>query len=114
VSGYIESFKLRPRPDERFEYEQFGSEIAMSGVRIAVKATGFRAPVTLTPDGLVFTYTRNGSSVLARGITSRQAEISAMDLSNNALLIGAIIESTVCRFVCIRTARIYDDNLFEQ
>ena len=40
VSGYIESFKLRPRPDERFEYEQFGSAIAMSGTRIAVTATG--------------------------------------------------------------------------
>jgi hypothetical protein len=31
VSGYIESFKLRPRPDERSEYEQFGSSVAMSG-----------------------------------------------------------------------------------
>jgi hypothetical protein len=37
-----------------------------------------------------------------------------MGLSNNALLIGAVIEATVCRFVCVRTARIYDDNLFEQ
>ena len=72
VSGYIESFKLRPRPDERFEYEQFGSAIAMSGARIAVTATGFRPPVRIQPEGLVFTYTRNGSSVLARGITSRQ------------------------------------------
>jgi hypothetical protein len=114
VSGYIESFKLRPRPDERFEYEEFGSEIAMSGARIAVKAIGSRPPVRITPDGLVFTYTRNGSSVLARGITSRQAEISAMGLSNNALLIGAVVDATVCRFVCVRTARIYDNNLFEQ
>jgi hypothetical protein len=114
ASGYIESFKLRPRPDERFDYEEFGSEIAMSGARIAVKAIGARPPARLTPDGLVFTYTRNGSIVLARGITSRQAEISAMGLSNNALLIGAIIEATVCRFVCVRTARIYDNNLFEQ
>jgi hypothetical protein len=114
VSGYIESFKLRPRPDERSEYEQFGSAIAMSGARIAVMATGFQAPVRITPAGLVFTYTRNGSSVLARGIASRQAEISAIGLSNNALLFGAIIEETVCRFICIREAFIYDDNLFEQ
>jgi hypothetical protein len=113
VSGYIESFKLRPRPDERFEYQNFGSAIAMSGARIAVVATGFAPPIRITPDGLVFTYTRNGSSVLALGITSRQAEISAMGLSNNALLIGAVINSTVCRFVCVRTARIYDDNLFD-
>ena len=113
VSGYIESFKLHPRPDERSQYEEFGSEIAMSGARIAIKATGFRPPVRITPDGLVFTYTRNRSSVLARGITSRQAEISAMGLSNNALIIGAIIEATVCRFVCVRTVRIYDNNLFE-
>ena len=114
VSGYIESFKLRPRPDERFEYEGFGSEIAMSGARIAVKATGFRPPVRILPEGLVFTYVRNGSSVLAHGITSRQAEITAMGLSNNALLIGAYLDQESCRFVCVRTARIYDNNLFEQ
>ena len=84
VSGYIESFKLRPRPDERFEYEQFGSAIAMSGARIAVTATGFAAPVRIQPDGLVFTYTRNGSSVLARGITSRQGPVTAMGLSKRA------------------------------
>ena len=114
VSGYIESFKLRPRPDERFEYEQFGSAIAMSGARIAVTATGFAAPVRIQPDGLVFTYTRNGSSVLARGITSRQAPVTAMGLSNNALLIGAYIDTTTCRWVCVRVARIYDNNLFEQ
>jgi hypothetical protein len=114
VSGYIESFKLRPRPDERFEYEQFGSAIAMSGARIAVVATGRLPEARLSPQGLAFTYTRNGSSVLARGITSRQAEITGMGLSNNALLIGAIIDEDICRFVCFRTARIYDDNLFEQ
>lgn len=37
-----------------------------------------------------------------------------MELSNNALIIGAIVDSTICRFVCVRIARIYDDNLFEQ
>ena len=108
VSGYIESFKLRPRPrpDERSKYEEFGSEIAMSGARIAVKATGFQDPNgATTPDGLVFTYTRNGSSVLARGITSRQSLITGMGLSNNALRIGAIIDQTSCRFVCVRVAR---------
>jgi hypothetical protein len=113
ASGYIESFKLRPRPDERFEYEEFGSAIAMSGARIAITATGRRAEGRTLPDGLVFTYTRNGSSVLARGITSRQAQITAMALSNNALLIGAYEDSTTCRFICVRVARIYDDNLFE-
>jgi hypothetical protein len=114
VSGYIESFKLRPRPDERFEYEQFGSAIAMSGARIAVTATGWQPPVTIQPEGLVFTYTRNGSSVLARGIASRQGPVTGMGLSNNALLIGAFVDTTSCRFVCVRVARIYDDNLFEQ
>jgi hypothetical protein len=33
-----------------------------------------------------------------------------MGLSNNALLIGAVIDATVCWFVCVRTARIYDNN----
>ena len=46
-------------------------------------------PARIQPDGLVFTYTRNGSSVLARGITSRQGPVTGMGLSNNALLIGA-------------------------
>ena len=62
----------------------------------------------------MFTYTRNGSSVLALGITSRQAEIGAMGLSNNALLIGAYSDTTTCRWLCERVVRIYDDNLFEQ
>ena len=114
VSGYIESFKLRPRPDERFEYEDFGSEIAMSGARIAVTAIGPRPQATLFPKGLAFTYTRNGSSVLALGITSRQGQVTAMGLSNNALLIGAYFDTTTCRWLCERVARIYDDNLFEQ
>lgn len=114
VSGYIESFKLRPRPDERSEYEQFGSSIAISGARIAVIATGFLNPNGgTTPEGLAFTYTRNGSSVLARGIASRQGPVTAMGLSNNALLIGAFADTTSCRFVCFREAFIYDDNLFE-
>ena len=68
----------------------------------------------LSREGLGFTYTRNGSSVLALGIASRQAEITAMGLSNNELLIGAIDSEGACRpFVCFRAARIYDDNLFE-
>jgi hypothetical protein len=116
VSGYIESFKLRPRPDERFEYEQFGSAIAMSGARIAVTATGWDAPSSGgQPQGLVFTYTRNGSSVLARGIASRDnGPVTGIGLSNNALLIGAFHGQLSCRFACDRVARIYDDNLFEQ
>ena len=113
VSGYIESFKLRPRPDERFEYEQFGSAIAMSGARIAVTATGPLPQALLLPEGLVFTYTRNGSSVLARGIASDQGQVTAMGLSNNALLIGAYSDTTTCRWLCERVVRIYDDNLFE-
>jgi hypothetical protein len=85
----------------------------MSCARIAVTATGF-AVGRIQPDGLVFTYTRKGSSVLARGITSRQWPVTAMGLSNNALLIGAFIDQTSCRFVCVRLARICDNNLFEQ
>jgi len=40
--------------------------------------------------------------------------VTGMGLSNNALLIGALIDRESCRFVCFRIARIYDDNLFEQ
>jgi hypothetical protein len=83
--------------------------------RTVVIATGFLDPNgATTAEGLAFTYTRNGSSVLARGIASRQSLITGMGLSNNALLIGALIDRESCRFVCFRIARIYDDNLFEQ
>jgi hypothetical protein len=85
----------------------------MSGARIAVTATGRRLESAQLPDGLVFTYTRNGSSVLALGITSRQGQVTAMGLSNNALLIGAYLDNSTCRQLCERVARIYDDNLFE-
>src|SRR6185503_10061959 len=29
--GYVESFKLRPRPDELFKYQDFGYRVAMMG-----------------------------------------------------------------------------------
>src|SRR5688572_5417010 len=54
----------------------------------------------------VFTYTRNGSGVLARGITSRQGPVTGMGLSNNALLTGAFIDQLSCRFVCVRIAHL--------
>jgi hypothetical protein len=113
AAGYVESFRLRPRPDERFEYEEFGSHIEMSGTRIAVVATGADPAVSILKEGLVFTYTRNGSSVLARGIATGALEITAMGLSNGTLLIGANVDDR-CPFGCLGSAFFYNVNLFRQ
>jgi hypothetical protein len=116
VAGrYVESFKLRPRPDERFEYQEFGSAIAMFGQRIAISATGPGLVISAFPDGLVFTYTRDGSSVIARGLAAEDGQfvITALGLANNWLLVGANDDFT-CPFGCIGAAHIYDVNRFRQ
>ena len=113
VSGYIESFKLRPRPDERFEYEEFGSEIAMSGTRIAIKATGFRPPVRIHPMASS-SLTRAMARAYSRAASHPARVRSPQWVCRTTRCSSARLSNDICRFVCVRTARIYDDNLFEQ
>jgi hypothetical protein len=116
VAGrYVESFKLRPRPDEKFEYELFGSAIAMFGQRIAIAAKGPDLHISAFSDGYVFTYARDGSSVYARGIAAADGQfvVTAIGLANNWLLLGAHADFT-CPFGCIGNAHIYDVNRFRQ
>jgi hypothetical protein len=111
-SGYIESFRLRPRSDEVFKYEGFGSDIEMSGSRIAIVATGQSTGISQFPGGLVVTYTRDGSSVLAHGIGNQTLLITAMGLSNRWVLVGAQANET-CPLGCSGRAVIYDISRLE-
>ena len=68
-------------------------------------------------EGLVFTYTREGSTVLARGIASNHFESNSnnisMALANNWLLVGHL-GGQRCFNGCPGDAKIYDVNRFRQ
>ena len=69
VAGrYLESLRLRPRVDEKFAYLGFGGQVAMFGRYIAIKRSVGQPSKASQRKALVFTYTREGSTVLARGI----------------------------------------------
>ena len=74
AGSYVEMFKLRPRPDEHSGYWDFGSRIVMFDKHIAIGAGN--VTIGESPErfdgmgGLVFTYTRDGSTVSARGLAS--------------------------------------------
>ena len=69
VSGlFVETFKLRPRPDENFEYREFGMQVEMFDKRIVVAAA---EPLNLLLGvGYVHSYSRNGSTVTPLGIAT--------------------------------------------
>jgi hypothetical protein len=117
VAGrYLESLRLRPRVDERFEYVNFGSQVAMMGRYIAITAIGNPTNDSVLAEGIVFTYTREGSTVLARGIASDHFESlsnTAMALANNWLLVGHP-GSNRCFLGCPGAATLYDVNRFRQ
>ena len=89
VGRYVESLRLRPRVDEKDAYLDFGSQVAMFGRYIAIKAVGRPTFQSLAAEGIVFTYTREGSTVLARGIASSHFQSNSgnisMALANNWL-----------------------------
>jgi hypothetical protein len=91
VNGqYLESFKLRPRPDEFFTYEKFGAAIAMFGSRIVVSASSNGILGCEGPEGFVFSFARDGASVLTSGIaTEAIKDPVTLALANNWLLVGS-------------------------
>jgi hypothetical protein len=114
---YLESLRLRPRVDEKFEYVKFGSQVAMMGRYIAIEAIGNPVNDSVVAQGIVFTYTRDGSTVLARGIASAHFESNSdsisMALANNWLLVGHL-GSSRCFNGCPGAATLYDVNRFQQ
>jgi hypothetical protein len=114
---YLESLRLRPRVDEKFEYVDFGRQVAMFGRYIAIQAEGRPTFQSVATEGIVFTYTRDGSSVLARGIASTHFQSNSgnisMALANNWLLVGHL-GSNRCFNGCPGDATLYDVNRFRQ
>jgi hypothetical protein len=113
---YTESLRLRPRVDEKSAYVNFGSQVAMFGRYIAITAVGKPNFGGTLSEGIVFTYTREGSTVLARGIASAHFESSsntAMALANNWLLVGHF-GANRCFLGCPGAATLYDVNRFRQ
>lgn len=114
VSGrYVEMFKLRPRPDEHFLYGRFGSRIAMFGKFIAITATTPFGDPDFPPYGLVFTYTRDGSIVSARGVVGGFMPPS-IALANNWLLVGSSSNDPECGVgvPCYGEAILFDLNRY--
>jgi len=89
VSGtFVETLKLRPRPDENPEYVAFGWDVAMFNQRIAVAATTSGMGVK---QGYVHTYRRAGSNATALGLAEgfEEPESNSLGLANQWLLVGS-------------------------
>lgn len=107
---YLETFKLKPRPDEFNEYYFFGRQIAMFNQRIVIGAQR----IVSSDNGLngvaAFTYTRAGSRVTARGVALHEFASTSLSLANQRLLVGA-----PCRDLgfCRGEAALYNLNVLE-
>lgn len=117
VSGtFVETFKLRPRPDENPQYLSFGSEVAMFDKRIVVSATDEPSAAGLAT-GYVHTYRRDGSTVTALGLATGffEAEHNSLGLANQWLLVGTPYETACVSFGdCIGSANLIDLTKFTQ
>ena len=121
---YVQVFKLRPRADEHANYFEFGRRIAMMGNYIVIDAAeqvaggdGIFEPGS-APNGLSFTYRRDGSTVTALGLTSGYVASDSIGLANNWLLVGGAHDHhdgclTVKEF-CFGEGNIFDLNRFER
>jgi len=111
VNGhYVETFKLRPRPDELFQYERFGHDLAMFGGHIAVATS---APAEFRPvQAYAVTYARTGTVVLPEGIAANfQHAPLALAIANNLLLVGSrTVRCDPFGDPCIGQALLYDLN----
>ena len=112
ANGYVESLKLRPRPDELFKYQDFGYRVAMMGPHVEIAAVRPYGSDGLFPFGLVVTYTRDGTSLLPRGIAKGHVVAASMGLANNWLLMGVPYERSCPSAGCVGSAHIYDVNRF--
>jgi hypothetical protein len=88
---YVESFKLRPRPDELFSYAGFGLQLAMFGRRIAVTAYAEQPPGNHAPEAFVFTYARSGNDVTPLGLAlpGSETDSTSISIANRWLLVGS-------------------------
>jgi hypothetical protein len=109
VNGqFVETFKLRPRPDELFAYDDFGETLAMFGDHIAVGAHDIDTD-SHAPPAFVLTYSRNGNVVVPLGLAAPVFETltTSIAIANNWLLIGSPFDEC-SSFGCIGAANIFD------
>jgi hypothetical protein len=109
ATRYVQALKLRPRPDELFQYQDFGYRVAMFGPNVAIAAARPYAPDGFFPFGLVAAYRRDGTSLQLHGIAQGHVVAASMALANNWLLLGVPYERS-CPSVCVGSAHIYDVN----
>jgi hypothetical protein len=110
---YLESFKLRPRPDELPQYQEFGYQIAMFGRFIAIAAVEPYGAISEYSEGFVVTYDRDGTSVTSRGVAAAHLASSSLALANNMLLVGDPGDRR-CTVGCPGQATFYDIARFRQ
>jgi hypothetical protein len=114
VNGtFVETFKLRPRPDENFDYLDFGTQIAMFDKRIVVAA--FNSVSLITRSGYVHSYSRNGSIVTPLGLATGFLESNSIALANQWLLVGSPLNFQCHNTgICIGEANVFDLSRFTQ
>jgi hypothetical protein len=111
LGPYVESLRLRPQPDELLHYQDFGYRISMFGAWVAIAAVEPLQDGSAFPLGLVVTYTRDGTSVLPRGVARGHVAAASMSLANNRLMVGTPYERS-CSADCVGSALIYDVSRF--
>jgi hypothetical protein len=113
ATRYVQSLKLRPPPEELFQYQDFGYRVAMSGAHVAIAAARPYAVDGSFPAGLVSIYRRDGARLVPSGIAQKHVVAASMGLANNWLLLGVPYERT-CPSGCVGSAHIYDVNRLAQ
>jgi hypothetical protein len=113
VGRYVQARKLRPRPDELFQYQDFGYRVSMFGPNVAIAGVRPYSSEDLFPLGLVVAYRRDGTSLLPRGLAQGHVVAASMALANNWLLLGVPYERS-CPSACVGSAHIYDVNRLAQ
>jgi hypothetical protein len=116
---YVQVFKLRPGVNEHSNYWLFGRRIAMMGKFVVIDAAeqAFLGDPDFfnQPPGIAFTYTRDGSTLTARGLAPGYVLSDSMGLANNWLLVGSRFNKGFCLTLlgaCFGEARVFDLNRF--
>jgi hypothetical protein len=109
ATRYVQARKLRPRPAELFQYQDFGYRVAMFGPHVVIGAAKPYVPNGTFPFGLAVAYTRDGTSLVSHGVARGNVVAASMSLANNWLLLGVPYERS-CPSGCVGSAHIYDVN----
>ena len=111
--SFVETFKLRPRPDENFEYVDFGRQIEMFDKRIVVAALD--SQFIRESGAFVHTYARDGSTVTPVGLAAGFLATNSLALANQWLLAGTqLTQDCAGAAPCIGEADVFDLNRFMQ